>query len=140
MWQVIAKTTVISLVPKLVNRIMEAIDDFLTEDGEEIRVSSSRKTQDTTKFTQLDYIEVCFQYKKLTDWNNIDRNNTEPRGERINLDKFCIKLNELLGLNKTISAYRNLWNMTEEGTENLPSGGTSLEELVDKRRAIHEKS
>ena len=133
MWQMLAKTTAVSLIPKLVDKAIDAVTSIFEED-KPIKSKLYRKATDVTKFTQLDYREVTSQLNHMKTFNDTTRFLTTPPGDKITQAVLCERLNELLGLDKSVSAYRTLWRMTD--LSELPTGGSNLKELVAKRKGV----
>jgi hypothetical protein len=114
MIQFIAKTTIIALIPKLINEL----SDFIFGNNDEKQVQNKRKTtpskthtacrtrkkRDTAKLHQgqYDLILACFDYYKLI--NNITNRKIYTQ------DDITAVINDLLNLDKSKFVYQRIWN------------------------------
>jgi len=109
MFQILTKTVVSTAVPLLVCEVPKIIergwDSLLDWIDSEESVKKDRKKRDMTKFTQCMYDYIVEEHSL---W--LQNNNIRKHENKIPMDKLISSLNTVLNINKSRTAFSNIWN------------------------------
>lgn len=134
MLQLLLKSVVLGLAPKVVNIVSEGIYDTLSEataaarnllgstpEPEKLSVKkSSPKKSDTTKLTQYMYDFTIYAH---TDWKNFNRQN--PKNKK-SMEELIEAINTYMGTNKSRTTLGRVWN-GHINRDDLPVGTAYFE-------------
>lgn len=118
MLQLLLKSVVLGLAPKVVDIVSEGIYDTLSEATTAVRnllgstpepekltvLSSTAKKSDTTKITQYMYDFTIYAY---TDWKNFNRQN--PKNKKT-MEELIEAINTYMGTDKSRTTLGRIWN------------------------------
>jgi hypothetical protein len=82
----------------------------------ELTPAPPKPTRDYSRFTQYQYDYICRERIK---WEENNRN--KPRAEREPLNDLIARLNDKLGMNKSLRSYHRVWTGALE-RDSLPEG------------------
>ena len=118
MLQLLLKTVVLALAPRVVGMVSETISDALSEATTTVRnllgstpepeklpvLSSTAKKSDTTKITQYMYDFTIYAH---TDWKNFNRQN--PKNKKT-MEELIEAINTYMGTDKSRTTLGRIWN------------------------------
>jgi hypothetical protein len=129
MLQLLLKTVVLAIAPRIVGMLSETISDALSEattvvhnllgsttEPEKLTVrSNTPKKSDTTKLTQYMYDFIIYAH---TDWKNFNRQN--PKNKKT-MEELIEAINTYMGTDKSRTTLSRIWNGRID-RDNLPVG------------------
>ena len=118
MLQLLLKSVVLGLAPKIVDIVSEGIYDTLSEATTTVRnllgstpepekltvLSRTAKKSDTTKITQYMYDFTIYAY---TDWKNFNRQNPKNKNT---MEELIEAINTYMGTDKSRTTLGRIWN------------------------------
>jgi hypothetical protein len=104
MYHILAKTTIIAAIPKIVDEIHKWWKKRLNIKPEVKRSHASRGIYDTRKLTQSEIDLVRVMYNEHLMYNHLNKNN------KCTLENLTDNVNEILGTNKSRTTLSKIWN------------------------------